>query len=360
MIWYLLAAANVAELPRSERRRLCSSRSNAIHRQEVSLAFVKKERWTEDEIVSLPMGEHDYFERKAGALVDAGGNNLLDDLAKAASAFANSGGGHLVLGVTDSGRFDGVRSIYSGRTTTRDWLEQKIPELLDYRLNDFRVHTVDRSAESSIPAGRDVLVVDFGDSALAPHQSRRHIAYFYRSAGRSNRAPHFYLELLRQRQTGVDLEASLGGAEIEAGWEHEGFLYIRICMRMKVHNRGRVAAYKWGLLPRQLHNHADGRADDYFFVAVPGAPGRNSKLSLDSTVLPGCDEFQEKIMSVRLRPANRTSEAIRDDVLQMLGDIEITFQLPTETSQGHLTKIGIGAYIDFDRLDRVLGQWIDR
>jgi hypothetical protein len=178
----------------------------------MGLAFTKKERWTEDEIVGLPAGEHDYFERKAGALVVAGGNDLLDALGKAASAFSNSGGGHLILGLTDAGDFDGVPQIYRGRTTTRDWLEQKIPELLDYRLNDFRVHVVERGAESLIPAGHDVIVVDFGDSALAPHQSRRHLAYFYRSAGRSHPAPHFYLELLRQRQTGAELAISIATA----------------------------------------------------------------------------------------------------------------------------------------------------
>lgn len=322
------------------------------------MAFTKKERWTEDEVRGLPAGEHDYFERKAGALVTAGGNDLLEALAKAASAFSNSGGGHLILGVTNTGQFDGLSHIHSGRTTTRDWLEQKIPELLDYRLNDFRVHVVERAAKSSIPTDRDVIVIDFGDSALAPHQSRRHLAYFYRSAGTSRPAPHFYLELLRQRQTGAELAISVAGAQIEAGWEHEGSLYIRVCLKISVENSGRVAAYKWRVVPRQLQNEGNGRSKDYIFGPAPGAPGRNSSLRIDDTILPGCTEIQEIIFSIRLHLADRTVDAILFDAMLMLESLGITFQIPTETSPGALTTLAIGEHINFDQVARVLTQWI--
>ncbi len=92
-------------------------------------------------MVALPMGEHDYFERKSGALLAK--ENYRDSLGKAVSAFANSGGGHLVLGVQDDGIFDGVDEFHkAGRTKTRDWLEQIIPNLVIYPLKDFRVHEV--------------------------------------------------------------------------------------------------------------------------------------------------------------------------------------------------------------------------
>jgi hypothetical protein len=141
----------------------------ALHRREVGLSFAKKTNWSEAGVAALPSGEHDYFERKAGALIEGDRNSLLDALARAASAFANSGGGHLVIGVRDDGSFDGVPRIFSGRETTRDWLEQKLPDLVDYRLSDFRVHVVDRSTLSHIPAERDVIVVDFGASGPPPH-----------------------------------------------------------------------------------------------------------------------------------------------------------------------------------------------
>jgi predicted HTH transcriptional regulator len=79
-------------------------------------------------------------------------------MAKALSAFANSGGGHLIIGVADDGSFDGVEP-FQGRTPTREWLEQVIPSLLSYPLEDFRVHQVEPSSPSAIPRGK-VLVLN--------------------------------------------------------------------------------------------------------------------------------------------------------------------------------------------------------
>jgi predicted HTH transcriptional regulator len=113
------------------------------------------------------------------------------------SAFANSGGGSLILGVEDDGFLTGLPS-HVGKTAVRDWVEQKIPSLLDYPLSDFRVHTASKASPSKIPEGREVVVIDVGDSALAPHQSKRDHIYYQRAGGRSIPAPHFYIELLRQ------------------------------------------------------------------------------------------------------------------------------------------------------------------
>jgi hypothetical protein len=157
---------------------------------------MKKERWTESEVVSLPSGEHDYFERKSGAfLKDA---EFREKLAKAVSAFANSGGGHLVIGVQDP--IDGVPKIHKGRTTTRDWLEQTVPHLVTYPLQNFRVHEVEPDTVSAIPTDQVVIVIDIGDSMQAPHQSAVTKIYHYRAGGRSERAPHHFLEILRGRE----------------------------------------------------------------------------------------------------------------------------------------------------------------
>lgn len=84
------------------------------------------------------------FDRKAGQLFETSQDNFLNSIAKALSAFANSGGGSLILGIKDDGLPDGLRP-FVGRTAMRDWIEQKIPHLLDYPLSDFRVHTVTKS-----------------------------------------------------------------------------------------------------------------------------------------------------------------------------------------------------------------------
>src|SRR5258708_17604287 len=107
MIFHLLGMKRQSVNAAVLRSRISASRSNAVQRQEYSLTFIKRDRWSEDEIAGLPKGEHDYFDRKAGEMFDGPDRNpVYDTLAKAASAFTNSGGGHLVLGATDDGTFD--------------------------------------------------------------------------------------------------------------------------------------------------------------------------------------------------------------------------------------------------------------
>jgi hypothetical protein len=160
----------------------------------------KRETWTEEEVKLLPEGEQSYFDRKAGALLlDL--NNFEEKIGKALSAFANSGGGHIVLGVTDDGVLDGVPKMQKkGKTTTKEWLEQKLPGLVDRRLQDMTVHEVVSSSPSDIPPGMVVIVVDVGDSDLAPHQSVKDKIYYHRTTSHSMPAPHFYLEMLWGRE----------------------------------------------------------------------------------------------------------------------------------------------------------------
>jgi hypothetical protein len=162
------------------------------------MAIIKRERWNEADVLALPSGEQDFFDRKSGKIISK--PSFDDDLAKALSAFANSGGGHLVIGVTDAGFIDGLPETIKGRVRTKDWIEQKIPQLLTYPLQDFRVHEVEPSAPSKIPPGHVVIVIDVGDSSLAPHQVVKNHLYYYRAGGRSEPAPHFFLELLWGRQ----------------------------------------------------------------------------------------------------------------------------------------------------------------
>jgi hypothetical protein len=160
----------------------------------------KRDSWTEEQVLALPSGEPDAFDRKSGLLLSK--PDFEEALGKALSAFANSGGGHLLLGVKDDGTFDGVPPMTKkGKTSTREWLEQKIPALLDRPLQDFKVHQVVPSSPSSIPPGQVVIVIDVGDSNLAPHQNASNHIYYFRVGGHSKPAPHFYLDILWQRVT---------------------------------------------------------------------------------------------------------------------------------------------------------------
>src|SRR5689334_5087873 len=99
MIWPSLGMRKRTGLLPMQRRRATTAVSLALQRQEADLNFVKRKQWIEEEVTQLPTGEHDYFERKSGLLFNPiSRNNLLDALAKASSAFSNSGGGHLILG----------------------------------------------------------------------------------------------------------------------------------------------------------------------------------------------------------------------------------------------------------------------
>lgn len=160
------------------------------------MIITKRDHWTEFEVLLLPAGEHDYFERKAGALLS--NKDFEKDMAKAISALANSGGGYLIFGQKDDGSFDGLPEK-QGRTPIREWLEQKIPFLVSYSLQDFRVHTVETDTLSQIPANTVVVVIEISDSSLAPHQSVKDNLYYHRVGGHSKPAPHFYLETLRGR-----------------------------------------------------------------------------------------------------------------------------------------------------------------
>jgi Putative DNA-binding domain len=349
MIWPSLGLRKKDGVPAAARRRSLVSATTALQRQEPELTFVKRLEWTEDQIASLPTGEHDYFERKSGALFDATDRNpLYDTLAKAASAFSNSGGGHLVLGVRDDGTFDGAPVVIAGRTKTRDWLEQKIPDLLDYRLGDFRVHTAIPSAPTQIPAGRELIVIDFGDSALAPHQSTRAHTYYYRSAGRSVPAPHFYLELLPQRLTSPVLDFKLSGLDYDA-WEHEGTIVLRVEAKFSIENTGRVAAYKWALQFRQAMVVTE-RGEDYFIGgALPGASSHASSIRIDDTILPGCTLTETKIFGLRLRSPHN-EKGLREELETLLQPMKLTLQLATETSPGATKELEIAAHLNADSI----------
>ena len=159
------------------------------------MGITKRDHWTESEVLLLPSGEIDCVERKAGALL--GDPSFEKDMAKVTSALANSGRGYLILGQRDDHSFDGLPENH-GRTPIREWLEQKLPFLVSYPLQDFRAHEVKREASTTIPANRTVIVIEFGNSNLAPHQSVKDNLYYYRVGGHSKPAP-FYLETLRGR-----------------------------------------------------------------------------------------------------------------------------------------------------------------
>lgn len=304
---------------------------------------MKRERWTESDVLSLPAGEQDFFERKGARLLDDKGN-FLDALAKACSAFANSGGGSVLLGVEDGGELSGVEPLM-GKEPMRDWLEQKLPALLDYSLSDFRVHVVERASESIIPADKIVVVIDVGDSALAPHQSRRNNIYYHRVAGRSVAAPHFYLDLLRQRLASPALEFGLTSVLPTAAHALNGGIFVELKLCFQIRNTGRAAAYKWRLRTTGIQSPAlaadEERTRDYYFgkSSFPVQKSTASSISIDDTILPDDVRNHRLDLGVFLSPKSMSKPGVMIELMDMIGGLIITYQLATESSPGAPSEV---------------------
>jgi hypothetical protein len=335
-------------------------REYLLDRQRKELNEVKREKWPEFDLDSLPAEEPDKFDRKAGMLFDDQ-DNFLTSVAKALSAFANSGDGSLIIGVNDDGTPDGL-PLTVGRATMRDWIEQKIPHLLEYPLSDFRVHTVIKDTPSRIPVDRNVIVVDVGDSAAAPHQSKRDNKYFYRVGGRSLPAPHFYLELLRQRLSNPSLEFSLYKIDTVDAYEHDNGIFVEAKLLFEIKNVGRVASYNWNLRPREFNNTREDvfseRKKDYYFAVAdyPVKKGRSSGIPINTTILPGCEYFESCDFGFQLRPKEHTTNAVREDIKALLSDTTLFYKLATETSPGELVSIALSSRLDVDALESAVHE----
>jgi len=313
------------------------------------MSGVKKERWTEAEVLALPAGEHEYFDRKSGALLASA--DFRKDTAKALSAFANSGGGHLVIGVRDDNTIDGVQAA-RGRAPTREWLEQLVPNLLDYRLEDFRVHEVEPATPSAIPGGRVVLVVDVGDSALAPHQAQPQRTYYYREGGHSKPAPHFYIETLRNRLAKPSLVVDLVSIQKSDTYPWSGGVFVEARLVFTIKNTGRLAAYKWALVVEAFSGAPPGREPDYKFQFEEfprGQRSRSSGIRVDDTILPGLSLKEERDFGFLLRaPETDRSELLADLRALITENFHIECRIATETSPGEPVTIALAPLIDYE------------
>ncbi len=318
-------------------------------RQEKNMSDIKRVRWTEADVLALPAGEHHYFDRKSGALI--GSPEFRKDMARALSAFANSGGGYLILGMADDGTFDGVPPAFKGSTPTREWLEQIISRLLDYPLEDFRVHAVEPAKPSAIPSGTVAIVVDVGDSVLAPHQAAGAVQYYYRVGGHSTPAPHFYLETLRNRLTNPILKPELQGVRVARAYACEGGAFVELILRFEVKNTGRVAAYKWRLVLDRVTGARQGDDPECFFDArqfprTGGGVRRNGVL-LDDTILPSLSVLVERDLGLVQRRNVRGANPITLPLLELLASgLTVHYRAVTETSPGEAVSRNISPLVN--------------
>jgi len=173
--------------------------------------------WDEDYLDKLPVGEFDWLEVKGRRAVDltltrVRERDVRHNLSKAVCALANSGGGVIVLGLSNPENEwqvdDGGIDLRMKRPNTREWLEDIIPTLVDLPLTSLNVYAMRRaSADSQIQAGRGVFVLDIADSEQAPHQAIDN-KYYARVGGKSRPIGHRLVAdiLGRRRYPKIELE----------------------------------------------------------------------------------------------------------------------------------------------------------
>lgn len=167
--------------------------------------------WRERDLYNLPIGEFDWLEVKGRrgldlSLATVQEKDVLANLAKAVSALANTGGGQLVLGLQNPLHGwkvdDGGVDLLMRKPSTKEWLDNVIPNLVDFPLTRFNVYVIrGRGKTTQIQPGRGVFVIDIPDSDQAPHQSTRDHLYYARVSGKSQPIPHrLVVDMINRRR----------------------------------------------------------------------------------------------------------------------------------------------------------------
>ena len=193
---------------------------------------------------ALPPAEDDRWEWKGADLLGPKRGELRTYLGKQVSAFANSGGGFLVLGLNDKTKQIEPCEQQVGRQPMKDYLATIVEQSVEPPIQRFTVHRIPMTANPS----ESVFVVAIQNSPAAPHQSKDARVYFHRIDGQSKPAPHFYLELLRNQLTRPDLAIT----DVDYGFEElagnpPNLMKLAVRMIVTVENRSLIMANAWGI-----------------------------------------------------------------------------------------------------------------
>ncbi len=162
--------------------------------------------WDEEYVNQLPTDEFDWLDFKTSAWLKVEGGSCLEELSKYASAYANFDGGYLIVGVHDP-RKKGAIVIDGGvradlvRGGIDSWLEDKIPNLANERLNRLEVRALHpKESGSAITPGCCIIIIHVPASESAPHQARDHKYYTRLSSKLSGLGHRAVMDIISRRK----------------------------------------------------------------------------------------------------------------------------------------------------------------
>jgi hypothetical protein len=251
--------------------------------------------WDEAYILSLPK-ENNEFERKGSKKLDltlpgVDENDVLNELAKQLSAFANTGGGRIIYGTKNDGSSDGGVSTQMKKGGTKEWLERQVSVLTDYEIIGVNVFEKEpESPDSQIHPGKALYVIDVPDSDRAPHQSRRDLLYYVRLNSQSQPASHRLIEDIRGRQRHPRVYPSDIKIENLTATLSEGRLYeLSIVLRIVLANDGPLKATDTFLQIRPVRGHFTQMHDPETVKPVHGTKKGWYQWSLNRPLPPQSD-----------------------------------------------------------------------
>ncbi|MEO0562687.1 MAG: ATP-binding protein, partial [Chloroflexota bacterium] len=153
------------------------------------------ENWTEADLYDFTEGENDEYEFKSSKISE---KDLMKEIQVAASAFWNSGGGVLMVGINDKGDIDGGIDDMIGRQRLRDWVDRVVSHVEPSGPYFIKLIYGEDGSERIGP-NKVVLIVAYGESNNAPHMAPDK-RYYVRAGAHSDPAGHFLIESIRARR----------------------------------------------------------------------------------------------------------------------------------------------------------------
>jgi hypothetical protein len=186
--------------------------------------FSKIENWLENdliEFININKEERRNLEFKSGKFIkEKSQEEIKKFLAKISSAFANSEGGILILGIGDGGEFNNNDLIELNRNKIRTakWIEDIIFSNTSPNFMDFNSFVFDKTKIPNLTNedNSGIIVIKF-NMGYAAYQSVPEKVFYYRAGSASEKAPGWLVNVIanRKRAPIIDGQVHVQGFELE-------------------------------------------------------------------------------------------------------------------------------------------------